>query len=252
MPASTLAKRSLRSRLRLASRVTERSAKVVAPFLILTTVITVALIAFLLLGFRGGAHVESDDTNGDGRPDVWRTYDAHGALKHVAIDSNFDGRPDREEEYVNGALVRRESDRNFDQHVDLIEDFSPTTHERIRSVVDVNYDGVADLLVLFRDGLPIYSERASPGDVRRTASSANRHGGGLIPLADPFSRIPALRARSAQYGSAPAGTTAATLARDDTGAGAPVRALIRAPFILMFDRGVPRTIAPRGPPISLS
>ena len=50
-----------------------------------------------------------EDTNGDGRPDKWETYE-NGALKTVSFDENGDGKPDRRMTYVNGALVLIESD----------------------------------------------------------------------------------------------------------------------------------------------
>src|SRR5262249_15871714 len=58
------------------------------------------------------------------------------------------------------------------------------------SVIDLDYDGTADLLVLFRDGQPVFSRRAAPLPAR----TANRdlpapHQGdvsGLPRLTDPF------------------------------------------------------------------
>jgi hypothetical protein len=136
-------------------------------------------------------HVWTEDQNGDGRPDLWRSYDSRGQLIEVDVDSNFDGSPDIEEYYERGALVRRESDRNFNGQADLVEQFDAETHGQIRSVVDIDYDGTADLLVLFRDGQPVFSERAwslkSSGIP--TASSPVVHQDGVSRLAqliDPF------------------------------------------------------------------
>ncbi len=136
--------------------------------------------------------VQTDDRNHDGRPDVWRFFDARGKLTRVAIDANFDGRPDQEEVYQHEALTRRSSDRNFDQRVDLVEEFDPITHERVRSLVDVDYDGRADLLVLFASGRPVHSEwaatsatpAAAPG-ARRARPASFSHDQ-LAPLEDPF------------------------------------------------------------------
>src|SRR5580704_6257267 len=110
----------------------------------------VAVAAVSLTPATGGVRVE--DRNGDGRPDVWRHYDQWGALTEVAIDSNFDGRSDVYEYYDQGALVRRESDRNFNGQIDIVEEFEATTHENFRSVIDVDFDGTADLLVFFHAG----------------------------------------------------------------------------------------------------
>jgi hypothetical protein len=143
--------------------------------------------------------VRTADQNGDGRPDVWRHYDNRGQLTEVDVDSNFDGRPDIEEYYERGVLVRRETDRNFNGQADLVQEFDAATHAPTRSVVDIDYDGTADLLVLFRDGRPIFSERTCP--LKRSAlprpnppavdqGSASH----LARLMDPFESETALRA----------------------------------------------------------
>jgi hypothetical protein len=141
-----------------------------------------------------GGSVRTEDRNHDGRPDVWRVYDAHGILRHVTIDANFDGVPDREEQYETGVLVRRESDRNFDQLTDLVEEFDPITHLLVRSVTDVDYDGVADRLMLFQDGRAVRTEwAAAPSASRGTGVRSARSAATLAPLADPFSQRAAYR-----------------------------------------------------------
>jgi hypothetical protein len=50
-----------------------------------------------------------EDTNGDGKPDKWETYET-GAIKSVAFDENGDGRPDRRLTYDRGTLVLIESE----------------------------------------------------------------------------------------------------------------------------------------------
>jgi hypothetical protein len=138
--------------------------------------------------------VRTQDRNGDGRPDVWRRYDAKGRLTEVTVDSNFDGRPDVEEYYERGALVRRESDRNFNGQADLIEDFDADTHTQTRSVVDIDYDGTADLLVLFRDGRPVFSKRAGPRGPMTPTIERTSNPGHLDPLLNPFESDLAMRA----------------------------------------------------------
>jgi len=148
--------------------------------------------------------VLTEDRNGDGAPDLWRRYDNRGELARVDVDSNFDGSPDIEEYYERGALVRRESDRNFNGQADLVEEFDAETHEQTRSVVDVDYDGTADLLVLFRDGRPVFSAHAAaPGDragSSRIASAVRPHRSGLIALIDPFESENAVRAIHVVFG----------------------------------------------------
>jgi hypothetical protein len=147
-------------------------------------------------------YVHSADQNGDGRPDIWRTYNRHGQLAQVAVDTNFDGRADVREFYEGDALVRRESDRDFNDRVDLTQDFDPTTRQLVRSVADVDFDGIADLLVLFRDGQPVYSKWVTPaapvvvvaGTVRRAAAAYRASNDQLAPLVDPFRTDRSVRA----------------------------------------------------------
>ena len=144
----------------------------------------------------GARDVRTTDQNGDGRPDVWRHFDARGEVTEVDRDTNFDGKPDVEEYYERGALVRRESDRNFNGQADLIEEFDADTHGQTRSVIDIDYDGTADLLILFRDGRPVFSKRACPkppnGAIRTTPVGQNDRVA-LIPLGDPFQSDTAIR-----------------------------------------------------------
>src|SRR5947209_4911285 len=164
--------------------------------LLITCAATAIVFAAAMWPSRA-CRIETEDVNHDGRPDVWDVYDASGTLTHASIDTNFDGQPDREEEYEHGALSHRESDRNFDGQVDLAEDFDPDTGEPVRSVVDVDFDGQADLLILLQQGLPVHSEWAP----RRVATDrqpivrAERQSRrtGLIAFDNPFDRAPRLR-----------------------------------------------------------
>jgi len=154
-----------------------------AVLLYLTSCVTLAGVGLS----RIAGHVRPLDENGDGRPDVWQGFDAHGQITEVDIDSNFDGRPDILEYYQRGALVRRESDRNFNGQADLVEEFDADTHERTRSVIDIDFDGTADLLVLFHDGRPVFSKRTSANglSLAHQATTAKRRSH-LVPLTDPF------------------------------------------------------------------
>jgi hypothetical protein len=58
----------------------------------------------------GNVLVEADeDTNGDGRPDKWETYE-NGAVKTLALDLDGDGRPDQRLTYRGSALATIESE----------------------------------------------------------------------------------------------------------------------------------------------
>ena len=149
-----------------------------------------------------GADVRTEDLNRDGRPDVWRLYDGDRQLARVSVDTNFDGRSDVHEYYEGSALVRRESDRDFNDRVDLVQEFNPATGEHERSVVDVDFDGTADLLVLFQDGQPVFSKWTHPATPAAGNADAALHAEGsprtaddqLAPLEDPFRTDLAMRA----------------------------------------------------------
>jgi hypothetical protein len=165
-------------------------------FVAILCVVASAAAGTVSLWPRAGSF-RTEDRNGDGRPDVWRVYDLQGRLSEVAIDTNFDGRSDVHEYYESGVLVSRESDRNFDDRVDLVQQFDYTTHEQARAIEDVDYDGTADLLVLFQSGRPVFSKwahRVAPA-VARGASARSalnpevqRRAADdpLTPLEDPF------------------------------------------------------------------
>lgn len=115
---------------------------------------------------------------------VWRSYDAHSQVVEIDLDTNADGRPDVEEYFSHGALLRRDSDRNFDGRVDLIEEFDAVTRQKVRSLVDDDYDGVADRLLLFRNGAIVFSERRT---ARPIAPAQAPRGNRIAALLDPFS-----------------------------------------------------------------
>ncbi len=112
----------------------------------------------------------------------WRLYDSRGALVQRQLDTNGDGRPDVTEYYRDGALLRRDSDRDFNGVTDLVEDFDAATARHVRSIVDEDYDGTADLLVLFRDGQVVAAERAGTAHGR----TARRHEFAAGKLRNPF------------------------------------------------------------------
>ncbi len=143
--------------------------------------------------------IRTEDRNRDGRPDVWRSYARDGRVARIAVDTNFDGRSDVEEYYEDGALVRRESDRDFNDQIDLVQEFDRTTRKIVRSVSDVNSDGVADLLVLFQDGRPVYSKwaqtiRALPVHAVGATGTSRTTYQLLTSLKDPFSGDVAFKA----------------------------------------------------------
>jgi len=125
--------------------------------------VLLCVTAGLISAWFPSSSTRTEDLNSDGRPDVWRAYGRDGRIASVAVDTNFDGRSDVEELYENGVLVRRQTDRDFDNQIDLVQDFDPATRQIVRSLTDVNADGVADLLVLFQNGTPVFSKWMSAG-----------------------------------------------------------------------------------------
>lgn len=139
-------------------------------------------------------YVRTGDRNHDGRPDQWDVYDARGDLRRTLSDANFDGHSDWEESYEGGCIAQRISDRNFDHRLDVVEEFDPNTCEHTRSVVDVDFDGRADLLVLFEAGRVVLARWApQPGTPDRDIDVAAKvdaaappAAGGLARFLDPF------------------------------------------------------------------
>jgi hypothetical protein len=223
--------------------------------------VTCAAVAAVSLWPAAG-HTRVEDRNGDGRPDVWRVYDQQRQLSEVSIDTNFDGRSDVEEYYDRGALVRRESDRDFSDRVDLVEEFDATTHEHVRSVADVDFDGKADLLELFQAGRLVYvkwaSQVASASAGRRSAShfslSSRSADDRLAPLEDPFRGDLAVSVVHIPVGSGGwvgLATSGGLPAPHQDGVGPLVFSLVvHSPSFALPVSASVSSSSPRGPPIS--
>lgn len=64
------------------------------------------------------------DTNGDGRPDVVKTF-RDDAVVEVEIDRDFNGQVDLVQQYVNGVLIRETRDDDFDGKPETVRHFRP-------------------------------------------------------------------------------------------------------------------------------
>jgi hypothetical protein len=141
--------------------------------------------------------VQTEDQNHDGRPDVWRVYDAQGQLESVAFDTNFDGRSDVQEYYRRGTLIRLEADRDFNDRVDLVQEFDQEfggdASASVRSVVDTDFDGTADVVTIFQNGAPVFAESAAPQARAVEPAPARTGNDRLASLNDPFRSRPSLR-----------------------------------------------------------
>ena len=214
------------------------------------------IAAFAPLAFAGALclwvglrpTVTTIDRNHDGRIDVWEYHDGpFGTVTKIVEDTNFDGRPDRFS-YIAGGRLRRESDTNFDDRVDQIEEFDADGN-RTRTVKDTDHDGTADLLVLYRDGAPIYSERASAG--ARAANTPSRRGNSLI---DPFEHETTVRPEIRKVASLLGLISRSKLdgpasSRASPSGDSPVRVFTILRSSSEFDPG---PLVPRGPPVSES
>jgi hypothetical protein len=178
--------------------------------------------------------------------------DARGAIVERRFDTNGDGRPDVVEYYRNGALLRRVSDRNFNGVTDLVEDFDAVTQQRVRSIVDQDYDGTADVLLLYRDGEPVVSERASSPETEHARTQVRRDSTVLVSLRNPFSNRRAFESfalgvpRDAWIGPTAAGLTVSAARLP-----APAASLTSLPRAIAPALNADRSLrSPRGPPLA--
>lgn len=199
-----------------------------------------------------GPRLRAEDRDGDGRPDVWRIYDQQGQLVEIDLDTNRDGRPDVQEHYRHGVLVRRESDRNFNGQIDLVEEFGSPGVEPVRELIDVDYDGSADLLILFQNGRPVAVKEApkavsAPAQTRAAAPAR----GVLIALLNPFANDNTFQGvvptADPWVGLAPSTAVAAAAPSVDAPASVSV-SIVAAPDRLSSIR--PTVRSPRGPPLA--
>jgi len=91
-----------------------------------------------------------------GRPDQWIYRISKDAYK-LAIDTNGDGHPDLVKTYKDNEIVQVESDRNFDGQIDLVQEYSHGV--LIREVHDDNFDGKPETIKEFRRGRLAIVER---------------------------------------------------------------------------------------------
>jgi hypothetical protein len=89
------------------------------------------------------------DLNGDGHADEWvYTYGKTGVK--LALDSNFDGKPDLIETFQDGQLVEIDRDRNFDGKIDEVEQYR--NGHLYMVATDDNYDGKPEVIDIYRRG----------------------------------------------------------------------------------------------------
>src|ERR1700751_4344228 len=92
----------------------------------------------------------------EGRPDQW-IYRIDKDSYKISLDTNGDGRPDVVKTYRHDELVEVESDRNFDGKVDLVQQFSRGV--LAREIHDDDFDGKPETIDTFRNGKLAIIER---------------------------------------------------------------------------------------------
>src|SRR5229473_59062 len=92
----------------------------------------------------------------DGHPDQW-VYRINKDTYKIAIDTNGDGRPDVVKTYKDNQVVEIESDRNFDGHADLVQVY--LHGDLIREIHDDDFDGKPEKIEEFRHGKLAIVER---------------------------------------------------------------------------------------------
>ncbi len=85
----------------------------------------------------------------NGQADRW-IYQIGGDYYKISIDTNGDGKPDVVKTYRNDELIKVETDRNFDGQVDLVQEYSHG--ELIREIRDDDFDGKPETIKEYRKG----------------------------------------------------------------------------------------------------
>ena len=172
------------------------------------------------------------------------------ARNSVNVDTNFDGRYDEQDFYDRGVLVRRELDRNHDSRVDLVEIIDRTTRQPVRVVVDNDFDGRADRLLLYSGGRAVYSEALSVSDSDIGRDTRRK----LTPLFDPSGREAALATPQTASPLEDVVTlieSVATLDADVAVAACVAQTRASTPVTSRLDSLIVSPRSPRGPPVRL-
>jgi hypothetical protein len=106
------------------------------------------------------------DTNGDGWPDVVKTFRSEG-ISQVERDRNHDHRVDLVQEYANGILLREVHDDDFDGKPEMIEHFR---HGRLAIVErDPEERGYVDIVEYYDDSGKLIHRQVRTREPRPTS-----------------------------------------------------------------------------------
>ena len=113
-----------------------------------TIAMAVAVVLFPISASFAGQRIETKDTNKDGTPDEWVTYEGETPVR-IERDLDGDGRREVVILLEAGKPVRSEVDRNGDGRPDFIRYF--TKGRPVREQGDLNFDGKWDTWIFYRE-----------------------------------------------------------------------------------------------------
>src|SRR5229473_6571449 len=101
-------------------------------------VILLIALAFSFISCNRQPFGDVTHRNQQGRPDQWLYRISNDEYK-ILIDTNGDGRPDVIKTFRDDHLVQIESDRNFNGKIDLVQEYSHGI--LVREIHDDDFDG---------------------------------------------------------------------------------------------------------------
>jgi hypothetical protein len=114
------------------------------------------LLAFAFISCKPQFYGTVTHRDRGGRPDQW-VYRINKDSYKILLDTNGDGRPDVVKTYNDHQLVKIESDRDFNGQVDLVQEYQHRV--LIREIHDDDFDGEPETIKEFRHGKLAIVER---------------------------------------------------------------------------------------------
>lgn len=120
------------------------------------------------------SEIEKFDLNGDGKPDVWKTFTRLGdeetpdeererILARAELDVNFDGNVDMKQFYnSDGVMLREEMDLDFDGNFDAVDYYRDG--KIVKREMALNFEKRTSMWKYFEDGKLIRKERDTTSD----------------------------------------------------------------------------------------
>ena len=121
----------------------------------------------LLVVFAFGCNKNNDDEVKDPTKLQTQKIKTTG-LNKEEIDINGDGKPDQFVYTKDNEIRYAQRDFNFDQVIDMTE-FYNDDGDHVRDEIDLDYDGIVDLIITYKNDLPVKKEYSIDFE-------GNRHG----------------------------------------------------------------------------